>query len=119
MTLRDRYDRNTGDKPDAIPSGDRFIASGQQQSPGQRPGPRAPGGHRKDAKDEGTPIPDIEPRTGGRGELARAGEKGTSSLDPASGKDPDEMPPPRSQRERGNPNADASVRSYKDRDPEV
>jgi hypothetical protein len=65
VSLRGRYDRNTGDKPDPMPPGDRFIPSGQQQSPGQRPGPGSPGGHRKDAKNEATAVPGIEPRASG------------------------------------------------------
>jgi hypothetical protein len=52
MSLKDRYERNTGDKPDAIPAGDRFVASGQQQSPGKRPGPPSPGGRKPSTKEE-------------------------------------------------------------------
>lgn len=91
MTLRHRYDRNTGDKPDPIPPGDRFVASGQQQSPGRRPGPPSPGGHKDDERREGaTPIPDRDPRErGANPAYSRSGEVDTSGLDPSGGKDPE------------------------------
>ncbi len=120
MASKDRFQRNTGDKPDPIPPGDRFIASGQPQSPGKRAGSPSPGGRKASSRDDATPIADREPRErGANPTLSRSGEVDTSGLNGAGGQDPDRLPPPRSQRERGNPNADESVRSYKGRDPEA
>ncbi len=64
-------------------------------------------------------VRDREPRATANRTMARMGEKATSALDPAGGKDPDRMPAARSRRERGNPRADRSVRSYKGRDDDV
>jgi hypothetical protein len=86
-----------------------FAPKGMQNAPGSR----------KPSKREALPVPTLEPRkTANRGN-ARMGEKEGTALSPQRGKKPDQMPTTRARRERGNPNADRSVRSQKGRDPMV
>jgi hypothetical protein len=119
MSLKQRFQRNGADQPEAIGSGDRFRAQGTQQSPGKRRGAASPGGRKKESRASATPIADREPRATANRSVSRAGEVGTSAVNPAGGKDPDRMPRLRSARQRGNPRADRSVRSYRGRDPQV
>ena len=86
-----------------------WAPKGMQNSPGSK----------KPSKREALPVPNIEPRkTANRGN-ARMGEKEGTALSPQRGKKPDQMPTTRARRERGNPNADRSVRSQKGRDGSV